>query len=75
MSWNIAMCPVVMTVSHFRLTKVLPCSSVPLGSCGKRMETQGERLSVSIGKSLGYSLSLESHCRGRTWPSVGWTGG
>lgn len=43
MSGNISMCPVVMTVSHFRLTKVLLCSSVPLGSCSKCMEAQGKK--------------------------------
>lgn len=39
-------------VSHFRLTEVLPCSFAPLGSCGKCMLAQGERLSLSIGKIL-----------------------
>ena len=39
--------------SHFRLTEVLPCSSVPLGSCGKCVQAQGERVSLSIGKILG----------------------
>lgn len=63
MPWHTQTCPAVMTVSHFRATKVLPYP-VSLGSCGKCVEPRGERLLVSIGVQSLPGESLQGLHRG-----------